>query len=60
MRVGELFKEYLGHMRQFHGKVMGGEDRMGSYQRFFFVIKKNVLFLEEHEPKRRVVQHMCF
>jgi len=28
MRVGELLKEGLGHMRQFHGKVMSGGDRM--------------------------------
>jgi len=26
MRVGELLKEDLGHMRQFQGKVMSGGD----------------------------------
>ena len=26
MRVGELLKEHLGHMRQFQGKVMSGGD----------------------------------
>jgi len=30
MRVGELFKEDLGHMRQFLVKVMSGGDGMGS------------------------------
>jgi len=30
MRVGELLKEDLGHMRQFQGKVMSGGDGMGS------------------------------
>jgi len=30
MRVGELLKEDLGHMRQFQGKVMSGGDRMSS------------------------------
>ena len=30
MKVGELFKEDLGHMRQFQGKVMSGGDGMGS------------------------------
>jgi len=30
MRVGELLKEDLGHMRQFQGKVMSGVDGMGS------------------------------
>jgi len=30
MRVGELLKEDLGHMRQFQGKVISGGDRMGS------------------------------
>jgi len=30
MRVGELLKEDLGHMRQFQGKVMSGGDRMDS------------------------------
>ena len=29
-RVGELFKEDLGHMRQFQGKVMSGGEGMGS------------------------------
>ena len=30
MRVGELLKEVLGHMRQFQGKVMSGGGGMGS------------------------------
>jgi len=30
MKVGELLKEDLGHMRQFQGKVMSGGDGMGS------------------------------
>jgi len=30
MRLGELLKEDLGHMRQFQGKVMSGGDGMGS------------------------------
>jgi len=30
MRVGELLKKDLGHMRQFQGKVMSGGDGMGS------------------------------
>jgi len=30
IRVGELLKEDLGHMRQFQGKVISGGDRMGS------------------------------
>ena len=30
MRVVELLKEDLGHMRQFQGKVMSGWDGMGS------------------------------
>jgi len=30
MRVGELLKEDLGHMRQFQGKVISGGDGMGS------------------------------
>ena len=30
VRVGELLKEDLGHMRQFQGKVMSGGDGMGS------------------------------
>jgi len=29
MRVGELLKEDLGHMRQFQGKVMNGGGGMG-------------------------------
>jgi len=35
MRVGDLLKEDLGHMRQFQGKVMSGRDGMGSYQRYY-------------------------
>jgi len=34
VRVGELLKKDLGHMRQFRGQVMGG-DEMGSWQRYF-------------------------
>jgi len=30
MRVGELLKEDLGHVRQFQEKVMSGGDGMGS------------------------------
>ena len=30
MRVGELLKEDLGHLRQFQGKVMSGGDGMSS------------------------------
>jgi len=30
MRVGELLKEDLGHMRQFQGKVVSGGDGMVS------------------------------
>jgi len=30
MRVRELLKEDLGHMRQFQGKIMRGGDGMGS------------------------------
>jgi len=30
MRVGELLKENLGHMRHFQGKVMSGGDGMDS------------------------------
>ena len=37
MRVGELLKEDLGHMRQFQGKVVSGGDRMGYYQRTGFL-----------------------
>jgi len=38
MRVVRLLNEDLGHMRQFQenqGKVMGGGDRMGAYQRYY-------------------------
>ena len=34
MKVGELLKEDLGHMRQFQGKVMSGGDGIGSSQRY--------------------------
>jgi len=35
IKVGELLKEYLGHMRQFQGKVLSGGNRMGSSQRYY-------------------------
>ena len=38
IRVGELLKEDLGHIRQFQGKVMSWKDGMGSWQRYYLGI----------------------